>query len=220
MTPEDEAMVIGGPRRVAEVAVAALVQAGALEFDDYGGVRAARTGGATTRAQQHVLALARRPGPLGALVDATAAHVRVEPYIERGLLVTPRRWRVLTPVFWLGNAGAVGVLVATALGLPSPLVLPLLLTSLAAAAIAAYLRGPLAGEARAFHSALRRTPLASLPPLNQVARVGLAGGAAVTPGRRAVGELLGVPGPALASLAPGDRGRVGGWWKSWVSTPV
>ncbi|WP_433270465.1 hypothetical protein ACQPZF_09850 [Actinosynnema sp. CS-041913] len=211
MTPEDEAMLIAGPRRVAEVAVTALVGAGALRFTGDGLVHAVHTSGAATQAQAHALGVARQPAPLGALVEAVAARVPVEPFIERGLLVAPGRWRALTPVFWLGNVAAVGVLAAAAFGLLPSMVLPALVACVAVAGVAGYLRGPFAGSARSLPPTLRRTPLDSVPPLNRVARAGLRGG--VTP----VGEALGLPGAALATLPPPERGKVGGWWKGWVS---
>ncbi|MBB5805011.1 uncharacterized protein (TIGR04222 family) [Saccharothrix ecbatanensis] len=212
MAPEDEAMLIAGPRRVAEVAVAALAGVGALVFDGNGMVRAVRTGGAVTQAQARVLALAARPGSLGALVDGVAAQVRVEPFIERGLLVPPRRWRALTLVAWLGNLAAIGVLAAPAFGVMPTVVLPLLIGSLFVGGVAGHLRGPMVGPGCGLAASLRRTPLTSVPPLNRVARAGLQGGTSLTPERRPMGGLLGVPG-----AAPPQRGRVGGWFKGWVS---
>nr|BFE54196.1 hypothetical protein GCM10017745_76230 [Saccharothrix mutabilis subsp. capreolus] len=217
LTPEDEGMAVAGPRRVAEVAVAALVEAGALRFTPDGLVHAVRTSGAETSAQADVLAHAQRPGPLGALVEAVAARVRVEPFVERGVLVPPQRWRLLTPLYWVGNLAAIGVVVSAAFGALSGVVLPALVASLLVAGITAYLRGPFAGRARGLPGTMRHTALESVPPLTRVAWAGLQGGAALTKDRKPVGTAVGVPEAALASLAPPERGRVGGWWKRWVS---
>ncbi|GAA2668803.1 MULTISPECIES: TIGR04222 domain-containing membrane protein [Actinosynnema] len=203
--PEEVACLVGGPRRVAEVAVAALSRAGVVRVSRNGVVSAVSGGGARTGPQAAVLA--RSGQALGDVVVGVAAgdearSVRPE-LVRRGLMRTPGRQRAL---FWARPLVFLVVVLAAVCAFALELLVPVALAVLALGVVLnvvlALRQGPLTGAGKRVLRQARQVP-AGLPdgPERIVAARGLLG----RHDRKRAHDLVGVPAGAVKSLTRSGR---------------
>ncbi|WP_158842744.1 TIGR04222 domain-containing membrane protein [Saccharothrix deserti] len=199
LEPEEQAFLAGGPGRAAEVAVVALLDAGALRISREGLVSGVQ-GHGRARTPLQACVLRSVPRSLGDLISVTAdsaeAQALRQHLISRGLVVSPGRRRAVRRARQLVVAAAVGAVFAKiALDLPFAVAGGAVVGALLVSLVLGRARRPLTGAGRLAVRRLRQATVSS-DRLVLVAAYGLLGRVE----RRYVWSVLGIEPSAAATL--------------------
>ncbi|MFD1146314.1 TIGR04222 domain-containing membrane protein [Saccharothrix hoggarensis] len=203
--PEEQAFLVGGPGRAAEVAVVALAESGAVRISREGLVSAvAQPGRHWSPLQAQVLR--SLPGRLGDVITATAgspeAHGLRQHLVDGGLVVPPGRRKAVRAVRGLLVVAAVAaVVLAIALDLSFGVAAGAVVGALVLVLALRPATRPLTGAGR---KVVRRARMNAVPTyrLGMVVHHGLLGRV----GRRYVWQELGLSAQAASTLRRKSRG--------------
>ncbi|WP_367130542.1 TIGR04222 domain-containing membrane protein [Saccharothrix sp. HUAS TT1] len=205
LTLEEQGFLVAGPGRAAEVAVVALVEAGAVRISREGKVSAIGRPRAASPLQDCVLRKLSRP--LGDVIASTASSGEAgalrQHLVERGFVVPAGRRRVVRGLRYAVVAAAVALVIITmALELPFAVAAAAVVGGVLLSVLLGRLGRQLTGAGRAV---VRRLDRIAVSP-NRIALVayyGLLGKG----GRHHVWETLGLSPAASATLRRRDRVR-------------
>ncbi|WP_447006555.1 TIGR04222 domain-containing membrane protein [Saccharothrix isguenensis] len=211
--PEEQAFLVGGPGRAAEVAVVSLAEAGALRISRDGLVTPVQSN-SLPRTSLQARALHSLPRPLGALVTATAGSPETvelrQHLINQGLVVPAGRRRVARTLRRVVVLAAVLAVFATiALDLPFGVAGGAVVGALALSVVLTRARRPLTGSGRAVVRQLRQAAASAASAVGPQGRVAMVAyyGLLGRVGRQHVWKLLGIAPAAAATLRRRSRGQ-------------